>query len=107
MTNAAIDTFIGEVRLDRGRIQEQGTAVALLALGPYFKVPDLTHMTSEALVAPPKPFRGKATFQRESSDEVSWAGDLRVKLPGFDVVPLTGNGFKTVMCEDAGCRTGE
>jgi hypothetical protein len=104
---ATIDTFIGEVRRDRGRIQEKGTAFALLAIGRYFKVPDLTHMTSEAVVAPPKPFRGEATFQRESAEQVSWAGDLRVKLPGFGVVPLTGNGFKTVMCEDSGCRTHE
>jgi hypothetical protein len=64
-------------------------------------------MTSEAVIAPPRPFQGRATFQRESAGEVSWAGDLRVKLPGFGVVPFTGNGFKTVMCEDSGCRTNE
>jgi hypothetical protein len=101
---AALDTFVGTAIRDRGRIQEQGTAFALLAIGPYFKVPDLDHMTSEAVLAPPKPFLGSATFQRESADAVSWAGDLRAKLPGFGAVPFTGNGFKTVMCEDAGCR---
>lgn len=100
----AIDTFAGTVRRDLGRIQEQGTAFALLELGPYFKVPDLRHMTSEVVIAPPKPFLGSATFQRESEDAVSWAGDLRAKLPGFGIVPFTGNGFKTVMCEDSGCR---
>jgi hypothetical protein len=100
----AIDTFIGTALRDRGRIQEQGTAFALLVRGPYFKVPDLTKMTSEAVLAPPKPFRGDATYRRESADKVSWAGDLRVKLPGFGVVPLTGPAFKAVMCLDSGCR---
>jgi hypothetical protein len=100
-----LDTFGAVARRDRGRIQEQGTAFVLFAIGRYFKVPDLTHMTSEAVLAPPKPFRGRATFQRESADEVSWTGDLRVRLPGFGAVPFTGNGFETVMCEDSGCRS--
>jgi hypothetical protein len=102
-----IDTFVAEVRRDRGRIQEQGTAFDLFAFGPYFKVPDLTHRTSEAVLAPPKPFLGSATFSRESADEVSWKGSLRVKLPGFGVVPLTGTGFKSVMCADSGCHLSE
>ncbi|HKZ15296.1 MAG TPA: hypothetical protein VJL81_15775 [Solirubrobacterales bacterium] len=100
----AIDTFLGTARRDRGRIQEQGTAFALLVRGPYFRVPDLTRMTSEAALAPPKPFRGDATYRRESADQVSWAGDLRVDLPGFGVVPLAGPTFKTAMCLDSGCR---
>jgi hypothetical protein len=99
----ALDTFVGTVRRDRGRIEEKGIAFVLFGLGPFFKVPDLRHMTSEAVLAPPKPFLGSATFQRESEDAVSWTGDLRAKLPGFGAVPFTGNGFKTVMCEDAGC----
>lgn len=100
----AIDAFVGTALRDRGRIQEQGTAFDLLVRGPYFKVPDLTAMTSEAVLAPPKPFRGEATFRRESADQVSWEGDLRVDLPGFGVVPLAGPTFKTAMCLDSGCR---
>jgi hypothetical protein len=102
-----IDTFAATVRRDRGRIQEQGTAYALLALGPYFKVPDLTHPTAEGVLAPPKPFLGGATFHRESTDGVSWKGDLRVNLPGFGVVPLTGSKFKVVTCADSGCHLKE
>jgi hypothetical protein len=103
----ALDTFVATATRDRGRIREQGTAYALFAIGPYFKVPDLNHLTSEAVVAPPKPFRGGATFRRESKDEVSWRGDLRVKLPGFGVLPLTGKKFKAVMCADVGCHLKE
>jgi hypothetical protein len=102
-----IDTFVAAALRDRGRIQEQATAFALLAFGPYFKVPDLRHRTSEAVLAPPKPFLGSATFTRESADKVSWEGSLRVNLPGFGVVPLTGPTFKAVMCADSGCHLSE
>jgi hypothetical protein len=101
----AFDTFIGTALRDRGRIQEQGTAFALLVRGPYFRVPDLDHPTAEALLAPPKPFLGKATLSREPAETVSWKGDLRVKLPGFGVVPLAGPRFKTAMCLDSGCQS--
>lgn len=102
----AFDTFIGTAIRDRGRIQEQGTAFALLVRGPYFKVPDLTHPTTEALLAPPKPFLGGATLRRDpTADTVSWRGDLRVKLPGFGALPMAGRSFKAVMCADSGCRS--
>jgi hypothetical protein len=99
----AFDTFIATATRDRGRIKELGTAIALLVHGPYFKVPDPTRLTSEAVLAPPKPFLGSATYRRESADKVSWKGDLRVKLPGFGAVPLAGSTFKAAMCLDSGC----
>lgn len=103
----AFDTFVAVATRDLGRIHEYASAGELLARGPFFKVPDLTHPTVEAVLAPPKPFLGSATFSRESADEVSWKGDLRVKLPGFGVVPLTGPTFKSVMCADSGCHLTE
>jgi hypothetical protein len=99
----AFDTFIATAIRDWGRIKEEGTALALLVHGPYFKVPDLTRLTSEAVLAPPNPFLGSATYQRESADKVTWKGDLRVKLPGFGAVPLAGSTFKAAMCLDSGC----
>jgi hypothetical protein len=43
---------------------------------------------TQATVHPPAPFRGTGTF-----DNPDWSGNLRVKLPGAGVVPLTGPGF--------------
>jgi hypothetical protein len=99
----AFDTFIGTVRRDLGRIHEEASAIEFLARGPYFKVPDLRRLTSEALIAPPKPFLGSAIFHLESADEVSWKGDLRVKLPGFGVVPFITTTPRVWMCADSGC----
>jgi hypothetical protein len=100
----SFDTFVATVSRDRGRIHEESSATEALALGPFFKVPDLRHLTSEAVIRPPRPFSGGATFRRESEDGVSWKGDLRVKLPGFGVVPLTSASTRVSMCADSGCR---
>ncbi len=101
----AFDTFIGTASRDLGPIHEVGTATDLLASGPYFRVPDLVHLTAEAVLAPPKPFLGSATYHRESADKVSWEGDLRMKLPGFGAVPLAGPKFKAAICLDSGCES--
>jgi hypothetical protein len=103
----AFDTFVATASRDLGRIHEEASATQLLLRGPYFKVPDLTRMTSEAMIQPPLPFLGSGTFRRESADKVSWVGDLRVTLPGFGSVPLAGPAFKTAMCLDSGCPTEE
>lgn len=100
-------SFLATASRDRGRIKEQISALNLLDRGIYFEVPDLTHLTQEAVVEPPRPFLGSATFSRESADKVSWNGSLRVTLPGFGVLPLTGPGFETHMCADSGCHLTE
>lgn len=46
-----------------------------------------------ALVRPPKPFSGKASFARGADDSISWTGTLSVTLPGAGTVPLTGAAF--------------
>jgi hypothetical protein len=98
-----IDTFAAVASRDRGRIHEEAIAAALLVRGPYFKVPDLTHPAAEVLIEPPAPFLGSATFRRESADQVSWDGNLRVELPGFGLVPLAGAGADATLCADSGC----
>lgn len=97
-------SFVALAKRDRGRIQEEATAINPLTHGPYFKVPDLTHPTTEVVVEPPKPFLGSATLRRESPDKASWKGDLRVYLPGFGVVSLAGPEFKAVTCTDRHCH---
>jgi hypothetical protein len=52
----------------------------------------------EAIVNPPSPFSGSATFRRESRKESKWSGDLKVDLPGFGTVPLTGRGAQATLC---------
>lgn len=47
-----------------------------------------------ALIDPPLPFEGTATFQRLARREPgSWLGDLVVDFPGRESVPLAGQGF--------------
>jgi len=62
-------------------------------------------LTKEVVVEPPAPFLGSATLRRESPQETAWTGDLRVNLPGFGVVPLTGPDTDVTLCADDGCPT--
>lgn len=50
-----------------------------------------------ATLAPPAPFYGEANYLEKSSTSHSWAGTLRVSLPGL-TLPLTGPGFYTSLC---------
>jgi hypothetical protein len=101
----AFDTFLAAGSRDRGRIHEESVVLDLLVRGPYFKVPDLTHLTKEVVLEPPTPFLGSASLRRESTDKVSWVGDLGVNLPGFGVVPLAGPDAQVSLCADSGCRS--
>ncbi len=99
-----LGNFFASAHRDRGRIEEESDAFDLLVSGPYFVVPDWTRPSAEAVVTPPSPFLGTATFSHDSSGAISWRGDLRLNLPGFGVVPLAGRASKATMCADAGCR---
>ena len=46
-----------------------------------------------ATVAPPPPFEGSATFQRNPDRSTSWKGSLRVSLPGAPHLALTRPAF--------------
>lgn len=100
----ALDSFIAGGTRERGRIREESSVLDLLIPGPYFKVPDLARLTSEVVLEPPAPFLGSATLRRESSDKVSWDGDLRLNLPGFGVVPLAKPAAHVSLCADSGCH---
>lgn len=49
---------------------------------------------SAATVAPPAPFVGSASFQRNADGSTSWTGSLSVPLPGRGMVRLAGPNFK-------------
>jgi hypothetical protein len=53
-----------------------------------------------ATVAPPAPFSGSATFQRNADGTTSWRGSLAVSFPGTPDVPLVGPGFESSLGRD-------
>jgi hypothetical protein len=58
---------------------------------------------SEATIEPPAPFSGSASFELETPQTASWAGDLKVKMPLLGTVDLTGPKFEPILCEGTRC----
>lgn len=96
-------TFIAAGSRRRGRIKETSLAIDLFENGSTFLVPNRQLLTSEAIVKPPPPFSGSATFRRHPAAAPSWTGDLKVALPGFGPVRLAGHGTHASMCSGLGC----
>ncbi|MBN9492072.1 hypothetical protein J0H33_01800 [bacterium] len=103
----SMSSFVVGARIHRGKIKELSTATDLLEPGSNFKVTDPQHPTAGAVIEPPPPFSGSATFSRESAHQVSWTGDLRVELPAVGDLRLTGPGTHAWMCELQDCKAGE
>lgn len=95
--------FLAAGHRQRGRIKEKGVVLDLLVRGADFATPDPLHPTSEAVLRPPAPFLGTATYRGGAARADRWTGDLRVDLPGFGVVPLAGRGTHATMCQGAMC----
>lgn len=58
-----------------------------------------------AMVAPPKPFRGRASFEQpRAGSPPSWAGSLRIDLPGAELTDLVGDGFTARLCVSCALR---
>ncbi len=51
-----------------------------------------------AVVGPPQPFQGKATFEQFGAAAPTWAGSLSVPLPGATLTSLAGEGFAARLC---------
>lgn len=51
---------------------------------------DFLENLSSAIVSPPKPFSGTASFKRNADDSTEWFGTLSVALPGVGSIALTG-----------------
>jgi hypothetical protein len=58
---------------------------------------------NEAVVEPPPPFSGSATFHLDSPRAATWSGTLSVNMPGIGEVALTGPGDWSALCVDAKC----
>jgi hypothetical protein len=63
-----------------------------------FRVPNLAEPLNEAILEPPAPFTGAATFHLDTPKTASWTGDLAVELPGLGTVPLTGQAISAGLC---------
>ena len=98
--------FVAVGQRERGPIREVSLVGLIAAKGSTFEVPDLQNPTAEATISPSSPFSGSATFHGESPQPGNWTGDLKVDLPGFGTVPLTGAGVKASICQAADCPSG-
>jgi hypothetical protein len=54
-----------------------------------------------ATVAPPAPFSGSASLQRNADGSKAWAGPLSVDVLGADPVTLAGPRFKAGFMDDS------
>lgn len=52
-----------------------------------------------ATVAPPLPFTGSASYQRNANGSTTWSGTLAVPISGLGVVPLVGPGLESHLNE--------
>jgi hypothetical protein len=98
--------FVAFGHRQRGRLRESAIDLIFLGRGSSFQLTDPSNPTAGATVTPPAPFSGSATFLQESAQPPTWTGDLRVDLPGFGTVPLTGPGVKASACAASGCVPG-
>lgn len=73
------------------------------AKSSQFTVSSPTGTPSEAVVEPPAPFAGSATFKLESPTVADWSGDLRIDLPLLGEVHLTEPSFWSMLCEGLTC----
>jgi hypothetical protein len=63
-----------------------------------FLTPNQQEPLAEAVIEPPAPFSGAATFLLEGPKKASWTGDLAVELPGAGKLRLTGDGLYAGAC---------
>ncbi len=63
-----------------------------------FLLPHFATAPENAVIHPPTPFTGTATFGRTPQSTFTWAGDLAVAFPGIDPLPLVGPDFRLEYC---------
>lgn len=92
---ASVFESIGAIRVVRN--------VSLSAPAPTFALPTFSTAPENAVIEPPAPFAGSATFSRTPESTFAWAGNLAVRFPGRDPVPLAGPDFRLHYCALRSC----
>lgn len=78
------------LRERRGAIRIQRSVEIAAGAGAF----DYDPLLRTATIAPPAPFSGHGTFQRDAAPANRWRGDLTVDFPGRSDVALTGGSPK-------------
>jgi len=68
-----------------------------------FRLPGFATAPENAVIEPPAPFTGTATFARTPESTFSWTGDLAVAFPGIEPVALAGPDFRLHYCALRAC----
>jgi hypothetical protein len=68
-----------------------------------FAVTPLGTSPVAATVAPPPPFSGSATYEKNGDGGATWSGDLAVELPGRGKLSLTGSTYHAKVCRGFAC----
>lgn len=68
-----------------------------------FRLPNFATAPETAVIQPPTPFTGSATFTRTPESTFSWTGDLAITFPGTDPLPLAGPNFRLSYCALHSC----
>jgi hypothetical protein len=63
-----------------------------------FQAMNPTEPLTEAILTPPAPFSGSATFHLNDPETASWTGNLAVEMPGLGKVQLTGENIEAGAC---------
>jgi hypothetical protein len=93
-TGEAFETASGRVPLTIYR------ELAVPARASTFSDAHPEHLT----VSPPPPFSGTGTLARTPESVFTWRGDLSVRFPGLDPIPLAGPSFESEYClRESGC----
>lgn len=95
--HSALTFLSAEVSETLGRVTIDRTALEVTA-EKVFRVSRRGKQPETAVITPPKPFAGSASYSVAPETAPSWSGDLSVYLPGAGAVPLTGTGFSAKFC---------
>lgn len=68
-----------------------------------FLLPHFATAPENAVIQPPAPFTGSATFGRTPQSTFTWTGDLAVAFPGIDPLPLAGPEYRLEYCALRAC----
>jgi hypothetical protein len=95
--------------VEEGEAFETASGRAPLTIYRQLKVPAHTATFDDAhpehlVVAPPAPFSGTATLDRTPESVFTWEGDLAVRFPGLEPIPLTEPNYGFDYClREVGC----